>query len=96
MRYQCIRGALIIGFIRLSIKVFVAIVFVLCLFLSVFYSFFVLSRVLCFAGVLLRFFMNVLFVEDAPYFVEFLGINVRFRETKCCRRFVASVFVCFF
>ena len=24
------------------------------------------------------------------------GINVRFRETKCCRRFVASVFVCFF
>ena len=76
MRYQCIRGALIIGFIRLSIKVFVAIVFVLCLFLSVFYRvFFVLSRVVCVAGVLLRFFVfvflvNVLFVEDAPYFVQ--------------------------
>ena len=27
---------------------------------------------------------------------KFLGINVRFRETRWCRRFVASVFVCFF
>ena len=100
MRYQCIRGALIIGFIRLSIKVFVAIVFVLCLFLSVFYRFFVLSRVLCFAGVLLRFFVFFLWMyyllRTRRISLKVLGINVRFRETRCCRRFVASVVVCFF
>ena len=72
MRYQCSKGALIIGFIRLSIKVFVAIVFVLCLFLSVFIAFlfclgFCVLLVCCFV---FNFFMNVLFVEDAPYFVE--------------------------
>ena len=47
MRYQCSKGALIIGFIRLSIKVFVAIVFVLCLFLSVFYRFFLFCLGFC-------------------------------------------------